>query len=166
MSEYAEGKRGILITAPNGTLYNIPEKELARFAVTPENVEATILDAEAAGFIETQQPAVSDQAVVTPPASAPTSPVVINVFVNHESEVRTPAVDQVAPNSMAKYAGGTAMAKYAGGTSMAKYAGGTAMAKYAGGTSLGFGHPSAGPSNAAAAVFYGDWVPREEEKRT
>ena len=134
---------GVLITAPNGEIYNIPTEDLEKFKVAPENVERTIMDAEKEGFLvaEPEMPMepIAEEAIEVPAPQK--NGIVINIFYGEEpQQVAVPVEAEpdpsVARSTMAKYAGGSTMAKYAGGSTMAKYAGGSTMAKYAGGSTM------------------------------
>jgi hypothetical protein len=141
--------RGVLISGPDGTIYNIPFAELNRFVVPQEAVERTILDAEAAGLLAGPGGDVESAAGSPGGAPAPPGATVINIFVSPGAEPLT----QIAGASPGDVQGFATMAKYSAGSTMAKYSAGSTMAKYsAGSTMTGFG------AVAPTATFYGSWV--------
>ena len=88
MATEPKEQKGVLITGPSGVIYNIPAKELQRYAVSRAAVEKTILDAEAAGFVgdsgkdalgETEE--FAQEAPPPPPGAT-----IINIFVGPNAE--------------------------------------------------------------------------------
>ncbi len=96
-------QKGVLITGPSGVIYNIPAKDLQRYAVPRAAVERTILDAEAAGFVgDSGQEALGETeefAEGAPPP--PPGATIINIFVGPDAEA-----------SVAKYAAGPTKAAH------------------------------------------------------
>ncbi len=101
MATEPKEQKGVLITGPSGVIYNIPAKELQRYAVPRAAVERTILDAEAAGFVgdpgEDALGETEDFAVGAPPP--PPGATIINIFVGPDAEA-----------SVTKYATGSSKA--------------------------------------------------------
>jgi hypothetical protein len=112
--------KGVLITGPSGVIYNIPAKELERYAVPQGAVERTILDAEAAGFFgHSSEDALGDTeefAEGTPPP--PPGATIINIFVGPNAEASMLPDDVEQPGVRAFRAGST-MVKYTAGSTVA-----------------------------------------------
>jgi hypothetical protein len=107
---------GVLITAPNGEIYNILAKDLEKFKVAPEKVERTIMDAEKEGFLvaEPEMPMepMAGEAIEVPAPQK--NGITINIFYGEEPQqvavpVETDSDPSVARSTMAKYAGGSTM---------------------------------------------------------
>jgi hypothetical protein len=120
MATESKEQKGVLITGPSGVLYNIPAKELERFAVPRGAVEKTILAAEAAGFVgdpsEDALGKTEEFAEGAPPP--PPGATIINIFVGPDAEAFMLPDDVEQPGALAFRAGFT-MAKYAAGSTMA-----------------------------------------------
>src|SRR5512133_1831343 len=142
MATEPKEQKGVLITGPSGVIYNIPAKELQRYAVPRAAVERTILDAEAAGFVgDSGEDALGETeefAEGAPPP--PPGATIINIFVGPNAEASVLPDDVEQPQARAFRAGST-MVKYAAGSTIAA-------------------RRRAMP--CAAATFYGQW----EEKST
>ena len=112
--------KGVLINGPSGVIYNIPAKELERYAVPRGAVERTILDAEAAGFVgDSSEDALGETeefAEGAPPP--PPGATIINIFVGPNADAFMLPDDVEQPQARAFRAGFT-MAKYAAGSTMA-----------------------------------------------
>ena len=112
--------KGVLITGPSGVLYNIPAKDLERYAVPRGAVEKTILDAEAAGFVgDPREDALGETeefAEGAPPP--PPGATIINIFVGPDAEALMLPDDVEQPQARVFRAGFT-MAKYAAGSTTA-----------------------------------------------
>jgi hypothetical protein len=112
--------KGVLITGPGGVIYNIPAKELERFAVPQGAVEGTILDAEAAGFVgDSSEDALGETeefAEGAPPP--PFGATIINIFVGPNAEASMLPDDVDQPQARA-FRAGSAMVKYAAGSTLA-----------------------------------------------
>ena len=129
--------KGVLITGPSGVIYNIPAKELERYAVPREAVERTILDAEAAGFVGDSSEDALGETVEFAEGAPPPPPgaTIINIFVGPNAEASMLPGDAEQPQARAFRAGST-MVKYAAGSTM------TARRR---------------ALPCAAATFYGKW---------
>ncbi len=137
MATEPKEQKGVLITGPSGVIYNIPAKELQRYAVPRAAVERTILDAEAAGFVgdsgkdaleETEE--FAEGAPPPPPGAT-----IINIFVGPNAEASMLPDDVEQPGARAFRAGST-MVKYAAGSTVA---------------------PRRRAIPGLAATFYGKW---------
>ena len=120
MTTEPKEQKGVLITGPSGVIYNIPAKELERYAVPRGAVERTILDAEAAGFVgDSSEDALGETeefAEGAPPP--PPGATIINIFVGPNAEASMLPDDVEQPQARAFRAGST-MAKYAAGSTLA-----------------------------------------------
>ncbi len=141
MATEPKEQKGVLVTGPSGVIYNIPAKELERYAVPRAAVERTILDAEAAGFVgDSSEDALGETeefAEGAPPP--PPGATIINIFVGPNAGPNAEASrlpDDVEQPQVRVFRAGSTMAKYAAGTT------------------------KAAPRRAmpcAAATFYGKW---------
>ncbi|MGJ4963389.1 hypothetical protein [Bradyrhizobium sp. HKCCYLRH3061] len=173
---------GVLITAPDGTIFNIPRAALDQFRVPDNEIEGIILTAENAGLVESAHRAAPTEA----PSEEPTGPAprtVINIFVGDGKLDQPVVVAQGPPGddasqryaagaAMSKYAAGSTMSKYAAGSTMSKYAAGSSMSKFAAGSTMSKFAAGSTMSKYAAgsamaprveqalpfAVFYGRWI--------
>ena len=144
MATEPKEQKGVLITGPSGVIYNIPAKELQKYAVPRAAVEGTILDAEAAGFVgDSAEDALGEteefeEAAPPPPPGA----TIINIFVGPNADaVASMLPDDIEPSQARAFRAGSTVVKYAAGTTVAA-------------------RRRALP--CAAATFYGKW----EEKPT
>jgi hypothetical protein len=137
MATEPKEQKGVLITGPSGEIYNIPAKELQRYAVTRAAVERTILDAEAAGFVgdsgedalgETEE--FAGEAPPPPPGTT-----IINIFVGPHAEASM-LPDGVAQPQARTFRAGSTMVKVAAGSTVAV---------------------RRRPIPCGAATFYGKW---------
>jgi hypothetical protein len=114
--------KGVLITGPSGVIYNIPAKELQRYAVPRADVERAILDAEAAGFVcgssEDAPGETEEFAEGAPPP--PPGATIINIFVGPNAEVSVLPDDVEQPQARAFRAGSTLVKYDAGSTAAAR----------------------------------------------
>jgi hypothetical protein len=112
--------KGVLITGPSGVIYNIPAKELERYAVPRGSVERTILDAEAAGFVGNPSEDALGESEEFAEGAPPPPPgaTIINIFVGPDAEAFMLPDDVEQPGVRAFRAGFT-MAKAAAGSTMA-----------------------------------------------
>jgi hypothetical protein len=159
-------KRGVLITAPDGSIFHLSAEDLANYKVPLDKVESTILEAESHGFVESPQEDFSGcdvKADVNAPQAASAvvqSGPVVHIYIGAAPPIVTQfSVPAATPeqsrsdsvgSSMSKYAAGSAMSKYAAGSAMSKYAAGSAMSKYAAGSTMG-------SSAGSTITFYGEW---------
>jgi hypothetical protein len=180
--EGSEAAKGVLITAPDGTIFNIPQAALDQFRVPESEIEGVILAAENAGLVE---PAHGAAPIEAPPAEppGPAPRTVINIFVGEGAADQPVVVAQgsqgddasqryAAGSAMSKYAAGSTMSKYAAGSTMSKYAAGSTMSKFAAGSTMSKFAAGSTMSKYAAgsamtprleqavpfAVFYGRWL--------
>ncbi len=120
MATEPKEQKGVLITGPSGVIYNIPAKELERYAVPRADVERTILDAEAAGFVgagsEDGLKETDEFAEGTPSPQPATT--IINIFVGPNAEASMLPDDVEQPQARA-YRVGSAVVKYEAGSTMA-----------------------------------------------
>jgi hypothetical protein len=156
---------GILITSPDGTIYDIPLEDLKQFRVPDDKVDEVIRRAEHAG-LHPQGPEERGQMA---PVGDLQPRTVINIFVGsggQEAQVNLPEGDECVGSSMSKYAAGSTMSKYAAGSTMSKYAAGSTMSKYAAGSTMSkyaagstpaFSSATTGIAGPPAAIFYGSW---------
>ena len=137
MATELKEQKGVLITGPSGVIYNIPARELQRYAVPRAAVERTILDAEAAGFVgDSGEDALGETeefAEGAPPP--PPGATIINIFVGPNAEASMLPDDVEQPQARA-IRGGSTVVKYAAGSTIAA-------------------RRRAMP--CAAATFYGQW---------
>jgi hypothetical protein len=110
--------KGVLITGPSGVIYNIPSKELERYAVPQGAVERTILDAEAAGFVGDSSEDALGETEEFAEGAPPPGATIINIFVGPYAEASTLPDDVEQPQARAFRAGST-MVKYAAGSTLA-----------------------------------------------
>jgi hypothetical protein len=117
MATEPKEQKGVLITGPSGVIYNIPAKELERYAVPRGAVERTILDAEAAGFVgEPSEDVLGETEEVA--EGAPPGTTIINIFVGPDAETFRLPDDVEQPGVRAIRAGST-LVKYSAGSTMA-----------------------------------------------
>jgi len=114
--------KGVLITGPSGVMYNIPAKELERYAVPRGAVEKTILDAEAAGFVgDPREDALGETEELAEGApQPPPGATIINIFVGPDAEAFMLPDDVEQPGARAFRAGSTMVQYTAGSTQAAR----------------------------------------------
>ncbi|MBS1225242.1 MAG: hypothetical protein H6R24_1920, partial [Proteobacteria bacterium] len=78
--------KGVLINGPSGVIYNIPAKDLERYAVPRGAVERTILDAEAAGFVGDPSEDALGETEEFAEGAPPPGATIINIFVGPDAE--------------------------------------------------------------------------------
>lgn len=148
--------RGVLITSPDGTIYNVPLDELERFRVAEADVDQVIQQAEASGLLPASGSCGEDDEPEGEPAGD-SGRTVINIFIGGGGEpqvgLQHGTLEKSVGSTMSKYAAGSTMSKYAAGSTMSKYAAGSTMSKYAAGSTMA----AAGQIRVPIAVFYGAW---------
>ena len=118
MATEPKEQKGVLITGPSGVIYNIPAKELERYAVPRRAVERTILDAEAAGFVGDPSEDALGETEEFAEGAPPPGATIINIFVGPDAEAFMLPDDVEQPGARAFRAGST-MVKVAAGSTMA-----------------------------------------------
>ncbi len=114
MATEPKEQKGVLVTGPSGVIYNIPAKELERYAVPRAAVERTILDAEAAGFVgesSEDAPGETEEFAEAAPPPAPGA-TIINIYVGLNAEASMLPDDAAQPQARIFRAGST-MVNYA-----------------------------------------------------
>ncbi len=120
MATEPKEQKGVLITGPSGVIYNIPAKELQRYAVPRADVERTILDAEAAGFVGDSGEDALGETVEFAEAAPPPPPgaTIINIFVGPNAEASMLPGDVEQPQARA-FRAGSAVVQYPAGSTLA-----------------------------------------------
>jgi len=148
----SSAKSGILITSPEGVIYDVPIDELSKFRVPDEDIDATIVAAENAGFFE----AVPEPIDEVPEPVSDSLPPVINIFVGQGgAEQRVTVEEGTGAQTARSMSPASTMSKYAAGSTMSKYAAGSTMSKYAAGSTMAM--PQESELRTPVTVFYGKW---------
>jgi hypothetical protein len=150
-------KRGVLFTAPDGSIYHLSADDLVNYKVPPDKVESTILEAESYGFVESAHENVGgcdvqpDVKVPQVASAAVQSGPVVHIYIGSSPPVVTQFTPPSAtPEQERSDSVGSSMSKYAAGSAMSKYAAGSAMSTSTARSTI--------ESPAASTItFYGDW---------